>query len=183
MKRRLLNLLTVLSLLPCVAVAVLGVRSLWRADIYSHAGDARCWTFVSDRGLVRVTLYEDENTRLHGWVGGSIRTGPGQNGLWRELVLCDPAWPRLGMGFKESRTDVDNHWRHGNRRYRSWIFPYWLLAIMTGPPALSMLARRVRRARARRRSARGLCPACSYDLRATPGQCPECGHTPVGTET
>lgn len=30
--------------------------------------------------------------------------------------------------------------------------------------------------RAKRRKREGLCPVCGYDVRATPGQCPECGN-------
>lgn len=41
---------------------------------------------------------------------------------------------------------------------------------------LAAFARRHARLGQRRRAA-GLCPACGYDLRATPGRCPECGNS------
>jgi len=53
--------------------------------------------------------------------------------------------------------------------------PYWLLALITlsGPAALT-----IRSVRSRRRRLRGLCPRWGYDLRASPGRCPECGVAP-----
>src|SRR5256885_17947 len=58
--------------------------------------------------------------------------------------------------------------------YGAVEIPWWsLLLLFSPPPALWLLARR--RIRSRRRD--GLCPACGYDLRATPDACPECGQT------
>jgi hypothetical protein len=47
-----------------------------------------------------------------------------------------------------------------------------LAALFAVAPAAWLMARRVRKRRAHQR---GLCPVCSYDLRASPERCPECG--------
>ena len=59
-----------------------------------------------------------------------------------------------------------------NAPYRVFSAPYWFILIVTGAfPAAWWVKRR--RVRARRRE--GRCLRCGYDLRATPGKCPECG--------
>ncbi len=57
----------------------------------------------------------------------------------------------------------------GARTISLFLLPLWM------PLALSALA-----AALTRRPPRlpGHCPACQYDLRSTPGACPECGHRP-----
>jgi hypothetical protein len=55
---------------------------------------------------------------------------------------------------------------------------YWVLAV---PPAVlpaAWIIWRVRTSRIARRDRLGLCRRCGYDLRATPGRCPECGAMP-----
>jgi len=62
--------------------------------------------------------------------------------------------------------------RARNNEMWDLVVPYWLLAIpLLIAPSRWVLS--VRRAAHRRRY--GLCLRCGYDLRATPGQCPECG--------
>ena len=50
--------------------------------------------------------------------------------------------------------------------------PHWFVAGLMLPIPLTWAISTTRR---RQRRATGLCLSCGYDLRATPGRCPECG--------
>lgn len=76
-----------------------------------------------------------------------------------------------------------SHHATGTLAFRAFVFPCWLLALITGAWPLASVALLVRRRRrARRLRLTGCCRRCGYDLRATPAAggarlavCPECG--------
>ena len=68
------------------------------------------------------------------------------------------------------------------RPTRGGALPLLAAVVVVGAPPLCRLAaaRLGPERRRRMRAARGLCRSCAYDLRATPGRCPECGAAAEG---
>ena len=161
------NVLTVLSLLLCVGVCVLWWRSFRVTDragwASGSAGAARVEAraeVVSDDGGLRFSWSRDGHPR------------PSGPGLYRECDAVGVRWEPLPESGYLGRFSGE-FWDHpGGESRRGVGAPHWLVALLAcAPPARRLLARR----RRLRRLRLGLCHACGYDLRATPGRCPECG--------
>lgn len=53
--------------------------------------------------------------------------------------------------------------------------PNWFVQLLTAIPLVAWVMSRRKRRQLQNRLRAGLCPACGYDLRASPERCPECG--------
>jgi hypothetical protein len=179
MKRRLLNS-TALSLLLCIAVVLVWVQSYSVSDVFTYihrrqgASDVRV-RVEFNQGVARFMLVDFAFRGPAAWVADAEAmtdgwAAEGYRGWWRRQAPRSPATrsDRYLLGFRhESGTFV--HFLNLSERRRAVTVPMWPAAVLFGVlPFYSLL-------RHRRRRKAGLCPACGYDLRATPGRCPECG--------
>jgi hypothetical protein len=149
--RILLNAATVLSLILFAATLALWADThlAHQVDFFTTIQPGRSYGLGTERGAL---------------IGFLQRETP----AYREGDPAD-AW-LAGGGFRYVRITSD-----GMRRW-NLVLPFWALALATAIPPL---AREARRRQLARRARAGLCPACGYDLRATPDRCPECGNVPV----
>lgn len=187
MRRRLFNLVTAASLLLCVAVGGLWVRSLGHFEQF-HIRYAR-WPKPEEGRRVYVIVSWYSNTlrlsvidsavvaaHFRDWSGDRLnhfrqRRPPGLHFAFDgEDVTREMNGYRPGFAA-HFYPDTDRPPAYGDQyvlAVRPWL-PTLLLAVL---PAL-WLHGFIKTRRARRR---GLCPRCGYDLCATPDRCPECGH-------
>jgi hypothetical protein len=185
--RYLFTFCSAVSLLLCVAVCVLWVRSYSYCDYWqaSEEGKCRIRYLVSDSG--QIGHYE------YSWDSGIPVPGlPLKDERWDyhrasagAAVLPFPGKRESVWGFAWGVTR--KHTLRGRFDYsgpaitvESWM-PYWALATVMAVLPLLWARSRWRRSRARSRQNEGFCPACGYDLRASPERCPECGAVAGGS--
>ena len=153
MKRRLFNLLTLVSLLLGVAVVA---PALWGHFVSGGAtfgpqGDRLSWRFTWRDGRLYTYFCPGYVTRF------SLE---GPSATFAGVHYARGQSPE-GIPIVSATMTQGHVWAAG-----------LLLAVA---PAL-WVGRRLRDTRHR---PPGTCPGCGYDLRATPDQCPECGDTPA----
>jgi hypothetical protein len=191
-RRRLLKLLTALSLLLFVAVAVMWVRSHFVSDRFLYTpitvrpGGFRAEEYVVDthRGVVSVCAIRHDYQKASMPAGLYDATlhqhfttafaAESKDGWRRRPGLAMDLPPDDGFDFRKRNEGGPGH----RGVIVEWDAPYWFLLLLCSLPAALLLI-----AASRRRRRSGLCPTCGYDLRATPGRCPECGTTPEAEAT
>jgi hypothetical protein len=203
-RRRLLNLLTTLSLLLCVAAGVLWVRSYWNYDAVTFrwnpdAGPGHTSSGLAVRGSShpgRIWLYV-------------LRVADADGAFWQNEVFVNGGDGSYTAGDGAAAIEIASlHYieRMGERpRWFTWqrsahaptfrargtaartvdlsiAVPHWAVLVLTA--ALPLARWRAIRSGVcqiwRGRSVTGRCVQCGYDLRATPERCPECGRQADG---
>jgi hypothetical protein len=174
-RRTFLNIATALSLLLCIFIVCLWVRSSSASDrlIFRHTDGSRHLRSAPGRLVFGFDLsdWSHQPSWYYGWRFESDPPTPAVNDLIEVLVLS------ISSG------DTSEHWDRGGFAWSRWrsasrkssiarlIVPFWFLAAITAILPLFRLLLRLRT----RRNPRGHCRSCGYDLRATPDRCPECG--------
>ena len=171
MLRRLLFILSVLSLLLSAATISLWIRSYrWQDNLVRQ-----------NQPYSEQLLFDSDEGRL--WINRiCLRQPGGRSSDWRTDKIDLSKFKRIASDdlpeqpikiFDLLLTSSDG------LRERDIFFPHWALAAVL--LALSAgLYLQSKQARERSLLRRGLCTQCTYDLRASPDRCPECGKPVVG---
>ena len=175
-RRRLFTLCSAFALLSFVAVCVLWVRSHGRIDWVQWTDHRHFPGFVSSDGRI-IYSYQFWPDGVGGNTPGlTAGSRPGDTPYWD--VDDDTLAPRYRFAGFEWSPAASRVPPRGN--FGLWIptpptfvvaVPHGFLCLLTAVPVFLW----VRAARRRRRGVAGFCPACGYDLRASPDRCPECG--------
>ena len=172
-----LDAAAVLLLMLALAMAGLWTWSYSTAQYVGWTGASGWRGGLSMAGLLRLehgTFVMDKP----GWSHVSYPVTHHGAGLWDEVAAPDRrgGWlKRIGVAY--SSIDYGNEGRQ--MRYAVYL-PHWAVVVGLLVPVAARFWMIARRRRVAGRRGRNCCVVCGYDLRATPGRCPECGTVVAG---
>ena len=184
MRRRVFNLAAVVSLALSVALCVLWGRSYFFLDrvVYATTPGASQAQLHLGAESIQDTIaigyvYYHPKVPTHtpqpftpGLVRRAARVTPGFSNVTRQFA-DENGYQVAGFGlFAWALSSEYTNAGHPVYNY-GLLFPHWAAALLSGGVAWLCYRRRGF-------VGKGLCPACGYDLRATPDRCPECGRIP-----
>lgn len=180
MIRRLFNALSVLSLLLCIGLCMLWVRSYSKADLIG-------WGRLDPHSEFPILIADAHLKMKSPPAIDALLLGVGSGEIfWSRLRTYQsndspelhPGWIRFGGPAAPDAVPsaVRSHLGFGYEKQAnlfaitwSYYTPCWFVcALLALIPAARLLT-------LRRKCGPGNCPKCGYDLRATPDRCPECG--------
>lgn len=177
MVRKYLMLLSVLLCAAVLAAWVATVSNAWFVLVDDGPGWARF--FLIKDGEVQLVSQQAVMTPNRRWsadVRGLMTMIIYEDGAPVGSVNLSVAFPSRGtLGFSAYRITGPRMKLWGGSAFLVFTglgVPLWFPAVLFGAGPLLSLARYGHR---RRRRCAGRCQKCGYDLRATPGRCPECG--------
>jgi hypothetical protein len=171
MRRKLFTTASVLSLALCLATVALWARSYWHLDVVDlFPSSQHWWSFTSARG--RIEIQQTGASAPYWTTGSSTRFMSGELAqLWYSMGPFQ--WRAAGFGYGSKV--VPSGSGTAKLTAHAYLVPHAFPAIVfAAVPTFwlrGVLRNRVRKARL----AAGRCAACGYDLRASAGNCPECG--------
>jgi hypothetical protein len=180
-RRRLFNLAALVSLVLCVAILALWLRSFWGLDYITYTTpigreSRNFYSISTNHGGFGFSWYHfafaaDDRAAFTEWSKGSF--APTGLVVERRSGLKTIHSPyQFDYEYKQQNLSPWGNAPPGTMTDRRIMFPLWAPVVLLLPvPVIRLLQWRSRR----RRHRAGHCPSCGYDLRATPDRCPECG--------
>ena len=182
MLRSAFELAAFFSTLLCVAAACAWVRSEMGEDVWFKRSKVNETEVESTEGrllIIRIDARDAAGSaispnRILYWSDQEVWAGsPIPNRSSRGQQLLGLGWGNVHYQGTSGQGALIS-WR-----LRGFWIAYRTLVIVSAPLSILWLLRRWRAARRRHRTrsriAAGQCSSCGYDLRASPGRCPECG--------